>query len=209
MEVTRDRTLSELTQEAHTEDSVLRALADGRLGEPALAKARAHLLGCPQCAAKMGLFAAGLGLAEETRAIRASATALPGSQAESHATEATLRALAEGALGDASASVANEHLRQCKSCSEKFELLKASLLGADATRGPPPSTPSTTPPVQSGVVQRIGPYILLEQLGEGGMGTVYAAYHKDLDRGQPAGRRSKPLASAAISLWAPQSRSWW
>jgi eukaryotic-like serine/threonine-protein kinase len=85
------------------------------------------------------------------------------------------------------------HLTSCEDCTSGLQHLDGQLASPGAPFAPPaditrslPERLSELPPaeqVHSGPqVQRIGPYILLEQLGAGAVGSVYAAYHPQLDR---------------------------
>ncbi|HVI02910.1 MAG TPA: hypothetical protein VM869_29630, partial [Enhygromyxa sp.] len=54
------------------------------------------------------------------------------------------------------------------------------MAGEVAAHEPTPSKPGRTRPLARGDV--VGRYVVLERLGVGGMGEVYAAYDPELDR---------------------------
>jgi eukaryotic-like serine/threonine-protein kinase len=82
------------------------------------------------------------------------------------------------------------HLSWCEACTSGLQQLDGQLASpsapfqpaGDITRSLPGSL-APRPPAEPGPqIQHIGPYILLEQLGAGAVGSVYAAYHPQLDR---------------------------
>jgi eukaryotic-like serine/threonine-protein kinase len=81
------------------------------------------------------------------------------------------------------------HLSTCDACTGALKALQG-LAGpgaplafpAEITRTLPQGFEADPPVGPLPQVQHIGPYILLEQLGSGAVGSVYAAYHPQLDR---------------------------
>ena len=91
----------------------------------------------------------------------------------------------EEVFGDVLALPATERSqRLARRCGGDAELRREveSLLAADGAAGEflerPAAAPETAPP-PSAVGRRIGPYVVLRKLGEGGMGTVYLAARAD------------------------------
>ncbi|HEX4620624.1 MAG TPA: protein kinase, partial [Myxococcaceae bacterium] len=91
-------------------------------------------------------------------------------------TEDELVELAEGTLAGEAARAAQEHLASCQRCRTLVGELAHSLASIDAT-----TLPRTAPPELTRGTE-LGRYIVLERLGMGGMGVVYAAYDPTLDR---------------------------
>ncbi len=115
----------------------------------------------------------------------------------------TLKAYASGQLTDEEAEALADHVTDCPVCEETlagFDDTADSFVGAvrdagdeedDAGAGPDGlqtalqeiANPYERDPVaKRSVAERIRDYELLEPLGHGGMGTVYRALHRSLDR---------------------------
>jgi formylglycine-generating enzyme required for sulfatase activity len=86
--------------------------------------------------------------------------------------EATLRAFLDAKLPDQARVDVERHVATCAACTDLLTLAAANL--AD---GKPQLIPGSLHPGT-----RVDRYRILETVGRGGMGEVYAAYHPDLDR---------------------------
>lgn len=80
--------------------------------------------------------------------------------------DATLAAFADGTLGDTKLECLEEHIDTCSACRS---------LVADLGR-------AVGPAMTSDARARVGPYLIVDLIGAGAMGTVYAAYDPRLDR---------------------------
>ncbi|MEZ4451272.1 MAG: serine/threonine-protein kinase [Nannocystaceae bacterium] len=90
--------------------------------------------------------------------------------------------LAEG-LGGAEAEAHVDRCPRCRAQIAALVALRSSIAPSppsDAPIDPPPSTPSPAPTLASGAT--IGDLVVGEVIGAGGMGTVYLAHDRRLDR---------------------------
>jgi serine/threonine protein kinase len=92
--------------------------------------------------------------------------------------ENALSELFEGRLSPARQAEVEAHLAGCAACRQVAALARAS--GATQASGPSAITRRDEAPLQPGTC--VGRYVILEQVGAGAMGTVYAAHDPDLDR---------------------------
>ena len=92
--------------------------------------------------------------------------------------ENTILQLLEGTLPSGLRPEVEAHLATCAACADVVTWAAAHLLSGEQPLAPGMGLPAgaLTPG------KRVGRYQILERVGRGGMGEVYAAYHPDLDR---------------------------
>jgi serine/threonine protein kinase len=97
--------------------------------------------------------------------------AAPASLPQGCIAENTLGELVEGRLGEPKVADVNAHLAQCSDCRALVETAQQSSAGDRASDG-----------TRLDAGARVGRYVILELVGAGAMGAVYAAHDPDLDR---------------------------
>ena len=102
-----------------------------------------------------------------------------------HCDEETLRALAQGALDSELATPARQHVQDCQTCAQRLAEVDPLAGETLAPGSRSPTNGEALLRASSRVLEqgsRVARYVLLERLGSGGMGEIYAAYDPELDR---------------------------
>ncbi len=71
------------------------------------------------------------------------------------------------------------HLSECSTCHERLELARRREEATQRTGPPTAFLPPPAPTVQRG--SSVGRYLILHEMGKGGMGVVYAAHDPRLE----------------------------
>jgi len=126
--------------------------------------------------------------------------------------ESQLAAFAQRLLSPEAARLIERHVEECSECRQVVAGLIAAQTSAAIERTVvTPGVHTSVPALETG--RRLGRYVVLERLGAGGMGVVYAAYDPQLDRkvalkllhrgGEEARARLLREAQAAARLTNP------
>ncbi len=100
-----------------------------------------------------------------------------------HLTAERCADLVAGRLSKDDTAAAREHTRSCAVCATKLQHAEAA--SRDAPTGELPTATLTPARADGAPLERgtqVGRYVVLDVIGQGGMGMVYAAFDPDLDR---------------------------
>ena len=102
--------------------------------------------------------------------------------AQTHLSEEALKRLVQGDATEAEARAAQQHLAACAACRSRHDSVAAVGEGTaiGATLAPSNPTEGDSPVLARGT--SLGRYVVLDLLGQGGMGQVYAAFDPELNR---------------------------
>ncbi|PTL85778.1 serine/threonine-protein kinase [Vitiosangium sp. GDMCC 1.1324] len=91
---------------------------------------------------------------------------------------------AEGLLGESECRQLEEHLDHCLRCTSLLALFARNSEAKEPAHPPEPDTPPGGVSSEGALVSggRVGRFVLLDRVGTGGMGIVYAAHDPRLDR---------------------------
>jgi tetratricopeptide (TPR) repeat protein/predicted Ser/Thr protein kinase len=83
-------------------------------------------------------------------------------------------------LSSDDAARASVHVAGCETCKQRLKALRSSSMASGPTLSEAESIGAPVVPLENGT--QVNRYLIVKQLGQGGMGVVYAAYDPQLDR---------------------------